>query len=208
MKWFDDDGLLQPWGENSILFTAEYLTLVRNSSGDLRREHASKSIAAVYKGDERFEAVKDEKWSHDNHTAVVCLSKLMGFEWHKSMYWGHFTTMLHPRDFIFYAYATGRWYSYIAALFLWIPCLAMIVSCAQKYKVRNNVRIVKSDGKLLAWLRCQTFNLTLTWKLCKLMLKLNKLFGSFKACFFMYFRDPDHPSRQFKDADYDTLKGE
>jgi len=202
-EYFDDNGLLKPFGENSILFTAEYLTLVRNNERFLRKNHASKSIAAVYRGDEEFRAVPDEKWSHDNHTAVVCLSKIMGFEWHKSLYPKHVMTMLHPKDFIFYAYAAGRWYSPIAWLFLWVTSIAMIVSCMQKYKVRNGVKIVKTDGKLLAWLRCQAFNLPITWFLCRLALRRNSAFKTFQQCFNMYFTDPGHPNRQFKSADYE-----
>lgn len=204
-KYFDENGLMAPFGENSVLFAAEYLTLVRNESEELRKEHARSAIAAVYRGDERFEAVKGEKWSHDNHTAVVCLSKVMGFEWHKSLYPKHIMTMIHPKDFIFYAYAAGRWYSPIAFCLLWITSIAMIISCFQTYKVRNGVKIIKSDGKLLAWLRCQAFDMKVTWFFCKIMLTLNKQFGNFQNCFNMYFTDPEHPSRQFTSVSYDEL---
>jgi len=205
--WFDSNGLLYPAGENGILFTAEFARLMRNFTGMNINDLVIKAIKSQMLSDNEFRASDTplEPWSHDNHTAVVCVSKQMNLEYHKKTlgYKGFWRTALHPRDFVFYHYAKGGLSSVIAWFFLWIPMITMIITCLQDHKTRNGVKILKTDGKLLTWLRLQTFFMPITRFLCNLAIKHNKEFRSWKNCFAIYFKDPKHPNNDFKGEVYE-----
>jgi len=191
----------------SLLFAAEYWVLKNKHRGGLEDYEKYKSAVAIsyVRTEKGFKdsPTTQEPWSHDNHTGLVCLSKICGFKEHKQLYPSLWRTMLHPRDLIFYSWAAGRWYSRIAWFFLWIPMIAMVVTCLQDYKVRNGQNILKTDGKILTWLRINSFNLPVTKWLCTLAIRNNKEFGSWKRCFSIYFKDRGHPNRSFPNWVYE-----
>jgi hypothetical protein len=216
---FDENNLMRPFGENGILFTTEYRELIYRQTRFLDEEFMRKAIESQFYGDYFLDSPDtEEKWSHDNHRAVVCASKRHGFDYHKRMYWKDLHKMLHPRDLIFYAWATGKWYSWLAFPFLWIVTLAFMVSCLTDYKVRPGLldrikmklkgedytkrKILKTDGKLLVWLQLSVFNMPITKRLCNWAIKNNKEFGSWEKCFKIYF-DQTHPNANFPSGVYE-----
>ena len=180
MRWFDDNYLLYPFGENGILFTSEFFTLKKLLGRLSERDKflAKQAIESQRVSPSEFRAISEEINSHDNHTGIVCLSYLVGFDYHKRFFWKHWWRRIHPRDIVFYLYLKGGLSRSIASLLMWIPSLAMIISCAQNYKVRNGRRILKTDGKLLAWLRFNTIKMPITELICTWLIKRNKTCGS------------------------------
>lgn len=241
--WFDKNGLMSPFGENGILFRAENDELNFRETGNKDLNSVNKALNYVFYGDFwRDSPTTQEKWSHDNHKAVICMSKRNGLDYHKRMYWKDFHKMLHPKDLILFAWATGRWYSWLALPFLWFTTFNMVLTCLQDDKIRPKLwerikngfflgklersfkdghdtvkqyrsritgktysirYILKADGKLLAWLLLSTFNMPITKKLCNWAIKFNKDFGSWRACFDIYFKDPAHPNRNFSEKAYE-----
>lgn len=189
--YFDSNWHMKPYGENGVLFTAYYLAL-QNFPIE-HRSHAKKAIEAHKRADGGWYSVQDPNMSHDNMTAVVCLSRAYNLEYHKQPSLISLRTMLHPRDLIFYHLIAEKFYSPLLWLLYPICFMAQLVSCLSKYKVRNDQKILKTDGKLLTWLRIKTLKLRVTNIFCKLALKLNRDFGSFQNCFKMYF-GLDHPN--------------
>ncbi len=121
-----------------------------------------------------------QKWHVLKDDALELLDKIPF--WHK-----------HPRDFIWLNYMRGH-------LWLWplliIPSVAMIVSCMQDYKVRGGVKILKTDGKILALMRCLATPMPLTLWACTNAIETDNDFGSWSNVFAMYFWQSDeHPNR-------------
>lgn len=162
------------------------------------------------------------KFGLDNSTGLICLSKLFKLNYHKEIPIFHYHGGRHPKDVIFYGYAkyselskTKIKYLPLRILFtmlLPVTSFAMILSCVQTYKVKPywyeklihffktgewidlKIKIVKTDGKILAWLRCQTFKMKWTYKICSFFIKRNKHFGSWKKVFEIYYPE-GHPNR-------------
>jgi len=136
------------------------------------------------------------RFSLDNAVSFVCLSRLCGFDYRPFLGLNkHYS--IHPKEFFFFLYAK---YPLIGWLFLWIPMLAMMVSCWQEYKVRNGHYIVKVDGKILMLLRCKAFNLRITEWICTRLILRQIYYDSLGDLFYRYFRhkytsltDWDHP---------------
>jgi hypothetical protein len=131
--------------------------------------------------------------SHDEITGMYLIRKNSGLpcddlpilKWN-NRWW------LHPRDMSFYFYCH---HPILGLPFLWITSLCMIVSCAQTYKVRNGNKIIKTDGKLSAWGKCQTYDMRLTYKICTWLIERNPVFGSWNNCAKIYFKNKEHPLR-------------
>ena len=210
LKWFDSkDWHMEPGAENGVLFTAEYLAL-QNYPREWR-EKARKAIEAHLDSDRKWVTVGEPTLSHDNFTAIVCMSKAYGFDYHKSIFKKEllFHTMLHPRDFIFYLRVSERWYSFLGLILYPISLLAQMHSCVTDYKIRKQggieTKFIKTDGKLLTWLRCKTFKFKVTSFICSKIIKMKtKYFGSWKKCFEIYFRDPAHPNRTMPEEFYNV----
>ncbi len=69
----------------------------------------------------------------------------------------------HPRDLVFLNFLK---IPFLFWPFLWVPSIAMIISCYQTYKVRNGNRIIKTDGKILALARLLTVKMPITYFIC------------------------------------------
>ena len=84
LKWFDDNWHMSPGGENGVLFLAEFLAL----QGYPRewREKVRKAIE-YHRIDGKWGTPGEPTLSHDNFTAIVCLSTAYGFDYHKSIFY-------------------------------------------------------------------------------------------------------------------------
>ena len=182
--------ILQPGGENAVLFYSEYYLLrqllVKVSHNDILR--GRENILDNRVSPTFYEVNEQEGWSHDNHTGLVCLSKNTGKHIHRQLKWDNWVQRTHPRDLVFYRMIAGKKW---ANLFAWIPMVAMIVSCYQTHKVRNGMKIVKTDGKLLAWLRFNTIKMPTTKRICDYI--INKKHGGWAKQFEIYFGS-EHPN--------------
>ena len=199
-KWFDKNWLMSPFGENGILFLAEYL-----ASKNFPAEWRERVIVAIeaYRRNDEWITMGEDDLSHDNFTAIVCLSHNYGLSYHKSVWRKDLVhCSLHPRDFIFYASMSNVALRVLLLPFFIIPFLAMMVSCWTTWKVRGDNRMLKTDGKLLTWLRCKSFKMPVTSWVCSMIIKWNSNFGSWKDCFRIYFRDSAHPLNNMSDERY------
>lgn len=203
-NWLDNDGLMHTefnptvdQSENSPMFTG----LLSITEGNAFRHHDKKLriSAIIEKWDGKFRANSNREWgshfSHDNMTGLYCLVK--NNEWNTMIkrlpiakwngeWW------LHPRDLAFYFWCH---YPRLGLLTLWIASLAMIVSCIQEYKVRDGKKIIKTDGKLLAYMRCNSFNLNITFAICSFFIRRHKYFSSWNDVAKKYFQVKGHPLR-------------
>lgn len=195
-NWFDSDGFIH---------TKEFPEVDQSENGPMFTGLLScfrPSCARVYMiGDHgnTFRANSNREWgshfSHDNMTGLYCLSKntfnyftsqrLPIAKWN-GKWW------LHPRDLAFYFWCH---HPILGFPFLWIASLAMIVSCIQEYKVRDGKKIIKTDGKLLAYMRCRSFNLGITFAICTFFIRRHKYFSSWNDVAKRYFQRPGHPLR-------------
>jgi hypothetical protein len=213
-EWFDKVKLIHldkapdiTNSENGPLFSAEFHQLYLEMYGK-RHPYLLDTIGAINPRQGQYNPSgewlgKDSSnahFSHDNMTGLYCL------------YYNAFSripTFLplmtkdvkHPRDVLFFMYChtlkyEGLLMDFIRHLLLIIPSFAMIVSCFQLYKVRNGNKILKTDGKLLTWLRCRTFGLKKTLYVCEKVMKFRKKWKSWGQIFGTYFIRTDHPINQ------------
>lgn len=205
LKYFNFKWHMQPYGENGVLFLAQFLAL-QNYPKEWR-ENVRVAIEDYVDEDRKWYTKGEDALSHDNFTAIFCLSKAYGFKYHKSLFKKELLThtMLHPRDFIFYIRFSEQWYSSLGFILYPISLLAQVHSCVTDYKKRGDQVFIKTDGKLLTWLRCKTFNIKVTSAVCSAIINMKKkYFGSWKKCFEIYFKDPSHPNRTMPEEFYNV----
>ena len=198
--------------ENTILFTTELLLLKHNEGIKQRLIdfiNACKVKDGLYKQNPELFGTHDDYMSHDTLTGLVAFSYKYDLNYHKEI-WAYlvkhlftydnvsgkinFDRFMHPRDIIYYGYCAGN----LICKFLYpILAIIMIVGVLQKYKIRNGNKIIKTDGKLLSWVRCKASNLNLTFKLLTFSLKKFSYFKYWKEVFFYYFAEEEHPIRKF-----------
>lgn len=188
MNFFDKNGMLHHLpnptsdiSENELLFTGEYVVL-RHLKGFSSYEGGI-DITNAYKSD----LANNFHISHDNATGVMCARQVLGFTpiipiFDKSR--------AHPRDIVMYGYAK---YPFLFWWLLWIPSICMIISCYQNYKVRGGRKIIKTDGKILAFIRVKAFNMKITDRICTYLIKKNKFYGNWHEVFKRYFKETEHP---------------
>jgi len=119
------------------------------------------------------------RFSHDNMTGIVCALKVCRSFLNSAQYPGirryelearisHFEALcpifhkqrMHPRDLMFYSICKYPKLQYI----FYIPLMIiMIVSAYQTYKVRGGRKIIKTDGKIIAFVRCIALGWSLKW---------------------------------------------
>ena len=197
MSFFNDNGLLKPFGENEILYSSQWFLLNKmlNTVDADKITLMIKALDSQIHGDELL-AVPGEDWSHDNHTGYLCLGRNLGFDlkfnaayppdWYKRM---------HPRDLVFWGY---MWNPYIFWILMWIPSIAMIISCLRKYESNGDLA---TSTKLLAWLRLNTIKMPLTKMICDAIIK--KRWGDWSKVFSYYFKNPLHPNNILSKVVYD-----
>lgn len=212
--WFDEVDLMHlnrnpdmGNSENGPLFTAEFHTLYAKVYG---KKHSllSNSINAVNPNPGIYKPSGNggEHFSHDNMSGLYCMWYLYSGKCPKHL---AITTkyVKHPRDILFFLYAkmahkTNIFYKFLQHMLLIIPAIAMIVSCYQTYKVRNGNKILKTDGKLLTWLRCETFGLTKTLAVCEWILKKRNIWYNWSHIFIYYFKTEGHPNNEMSEKIY------
>jgi len=213
-EWFDAMKLIHldknpdiTNSENGPLFSAEFHMLWKQMYGK-SHPYLSDAIGTVNprkgqynpSGEWIDKDSRDAHFSHDNMTGLYCLyyQRFQHIPSHLDVMTKY---VKHPRDLCFFTYCHMLKYDgfmmwVIKHLLLVIPSLAMIVSCWQLYKVRNGNKILKTDGKLMALLRCKTFGLKKTLWCCEKALKMRKKWKSWSQIFGIYFRRSDHPINQ------------
>ena len=188
---------------NTLVFTPLFLMLCKRL-GISPPEHMSEKLFDLYKDD-----LQNIHVSHDNATGVMCLAKeenkkalipIIGLEKIKNptglrKLFPFILSRPHPRDIIMYGFAKGGVFKFIFLPFLWITSIAMIISCMQNYKIRNNQKFLKTDGKLLAWMRCKAFNMRITWFICNLFIKYDDDFKNMGNVAEIYY-GKNHPITQ------------
>ena len=142
-------------------------------------------------------------FSHDNFKGVMaiisCLHGMDQVKYKPRLPLLH-RQMAHPRDFILMGYFKYPWLFWPL---LPIPWVALLISCYQTYKVRNNRKIIKTDGKILAHMICKTFKWEWLERLClKLVTRerkeIGKYFKSWGDVYREYFREEGHPLREIE----------
>jgi hypothetical protein len=189
MSWREDKG-------NGILWECQYEMIGLNCDYFMDVKHRCENFLEKYETHKGNEEAAGENFSLDNMTGILCFAKkfnLMGIIKRFPLFGYH---SLRPSNFFFYLYVKYPW---IGIFFLWIPSLAMIVSCARKYKYRNGQKMIATDGKILAWMRCKACNLKLTGKICTELIQLHE-FESWKDVFDFYHgeRFKDIPKENYK----------
>ena len=192
LKWFNEDFALDPFGENGVLFTAEYLAFY-NFPQEYKDKVKKLIEIHLDSNNNWFNPDTLDPLSHDNRTAIVILSIKYGFDYHKRVFEKSLIhSMLHPRDFIFYTIFSNNWYSIFFKPFYIISLLPQMYSCSNTYKIINGQRVHSTDGKLLIWLKCKSLKLKYTSKFCSYILR-NFANLSWKEVFSIYFKNTNHP---------------
>ncbi|NIO44437.1 MAG: hypothetical protein GTN36_02685 [Candidatus Aenigmarchaeota archaeon] len=199
MKIYKDSWKIYPFGENSILFFTEYCFL--NNLLDNRYLDKKKKLIKQIHEELWFEdKYKDdintiENWSHDNHTALLCLFKktYKRLPSYVEVFPVDFLYRTHPRDLIFYMYiSNNKLLKFVSFWFLWVLSLTMIITCLQDYKYRNGLKILKTDGKILTWLRLQTVNMPITKWICNKIIE-HKWTNWYYVFRYYFQQDDNHP---------------
>lgn len=203
--WFDNHGLLHlndhphPLdSENGPLFSAYFYCLwkFRMDSPHYQLPLTINTVNPT-PGLYRPSVEGGEHFSHDNMTGLYSMYYLFIGRCPK-----HLATMAkyvkHPRDICFNTYAKiahrrGVLWTLLQHLLLVIPALTMMITCYQKYKVRGGRKILKTDGKLMTFLRCHTFGLKKTLRVCEAILHRRSNFKHWGHVFSTYFTRPNHP---------------
>ena len=156
--------------------------------------------------------VKEKRYAgHDNTSAIVNTSYLLGLNHHKNMkIWFR---LWHPRDYIWFSYIRNKWYDKWCYLFLPLLFCMFLVTALTKYKRRPKIwdwiregfperrKILKTDTEILYWQRYVATNKT---RLCMRLIGkvinplLRKRFGDnvIYAMHEMYYKYPTHPNRE------------
>jgi hypothetical protein len=211
----DKYGLLSTNGnseENSFLWTVElFVVLKKKGECTSALEHTiNQSIKKMDLGKGLYKQAphlspdsnnKDTYMSHDQLTALCVFFKLTGQEnkikeINKAFKFGISYNNVdskfrpfHPRDLIFYKILSG---SILAWLFLPLLLLITIETFFREYKVRNNNKIIKTDGEILYYIKREASScFKLVNSYCEKRVK--ERFGTWDKLFAVYFKDSEFP---------------
>jgi hypothetical protein len=198
-SFWDSDGLLhvQPGesSENGMLFTFEHAMVANIKVPDGQMNN----IYQIHKAGDHFKqntyGPDSDLASHDNITGMLMYAVNDLDRWNdgaiddfKSRIY-HSNYLRHPRDIVTYA-----------SVFWWRPLSHLLLpfhffTCYRHYKVRNGVKIVKTDGEKLAFLRMTAFGSAFQMKVCTWLLK--RRFGEkpWARVYETYFKNVNHPTR-------------
>jgi hypothetical protein len=196
IDFFDDKWHMAPFGENGVLFTAYYACMMRLRLRPDQWEafKAANRIKVIQAISETLLDTNDYL-SHDNMTGIVCLSELFNLAYHKKLFHKHWWRRLHPRDIGFYLFAKTKIKLFLAPTFL-----AMFYACWHKQESMGNL---DTDGKLLSWLRINTYDMTLMDQTCREILYTRHNLD-WDDIFDIYFLDETHPLRRHSKAVYEA----
>lgn len=210
-SYFDQRGLLGPQGENSIIFTSQYYSLLLLSSDSKKRDFLKENYSAslinalesLRSGHNSFQSDDPrEPWSHDNHSALIAISQIYSLEYHKKFSWKGWWRRAHPRDLIFYVHSLGGFRGLLALPFIPLLSLIMLFGALPSYKNIDGDKVLATDGKLLSWLRLQTGNYPITNYIYNHLIKEH--YGSWTNIFSVYFKDKDHPNNVYARLVYEV----
>ncbi len=196
--------------ENTLLFSIEYYMLTKDEAF-LEKILIYLNNCKVQKGLYNQHPIpqpdKGAFMSHDQLTAIVALFHSLGMKRQVQEIWSElkrqwfrydntnpkapsWNRIMHPRDIIYYGYCAEN---VLCKALYPILALCMIITCIQSYKVRNNRKIIKTDGKLLSWVRCKGSKLHRTFKLLTWIISSNSYFVCWRNIFLTYFGHEQHP---------------
>jgi hypothetical protein len=167
---FDENGYIQPAGENGSLFTSYLLHIVPYNK--IVRVNAEKAIEAAL-------VDYNDYLSHDNVTGIVCASKLLGLDYHKNLFLRDWWRRAHPRDIGFYLFM-----KFNLKIFLVPTIISMLYACWHKQITMGNL---DTDGKILSWLRLKHMNMPWVEELCLAILVERHNLTSWSEVFEIYF---------------------
>ena len=225
--WLDSDGFLHldlrpeiNSTTNGALFTGTYIVLkYRANFLNISDVHDFvETLKNIYEEDvgvwRNHSKSEWDEFSLDNFTgiatALVCCKKWLerkNFQksevYHQCEFYlnsiPYFHHQLdHPKDFIYLGFLKCWW---LFVWFMWIPSLAMIVSCTETYKEKDDKLIVKTDGKILAFLRFTAVGMPITEYICTKLIKQKVhegkwTYGKWKEVFHRYYKTIRHPNRK------------
>lgn len=186
--YFNEFYHLEPYGENGVLFTAEYFQLLKMRGYDIKNHQGQAFVACKA----AILETGDEPLSHDNMTGIVCLSKIMNLGLHKTYRHRDWKRRAHPRDIAFYLWAMGGIYRILSLPLMPILYISMLWACWHK---KQSMNVLDTDGKLLAWLRFEAFDLKITRYLCTKIIKYRHN-CNWADIFEIYFRNEENPNRR------------
>ncbi len=210
-KYFDRRGHMQPYGENGCLFSWSYSILTYNSGQMVQMSLPKKVAESITFGKYTLKDsnTTKEPWSDDNHIGLMCINKLMKQKDHFLFqgFWNYDTKFFYdywwrrwqPKHFIFFLYSC-KWTRILSLPWLWLMSLWFVGSCLNTKKTGG---VLDTDGKILIFLILSTHpEFKLTRRMCNWAIKKNKLAGSWKKLFEVYYRDPKHPNRNMPKKAY------
>ena len=204
--------------ENPLLFTAEWVIATQldiwkdgykgsetfNKLAGLQFKIQSILDTFIQKPFKATGISTSDHFSHDNMTGLYCLAYLIYsitgndryintlpiLSWNGRIWW-------HPRDILFYCAVKlktkGKLCDLLSYPLLIMPLIAMMVSCWQSHKTRGGNKIIKTDGKMLSWLRTSSLGLTGSKSMMLSLIRKSGNFTTWKEVSAYYFKDPLHP---------------
>lgn len=212
-NYTDKNMMITPHGENKILFSCIYHYLLKRSSLQGEQRYFLRRLAenyllrvrvkypysvygytAEYTWEDGYNNTKPlkEPWSHDNHTALICLSMLYNLKVYRFPLRDSWRR-LHPRDIAFYLISSSN---YLAKAFGYALSPLLVISMTWACGVNNPGTIpgtINHSGRQLAWLRCEAMG----WHKLQNMLEwVMKTFQgmTWKQMLREYYKDPNHPN--------------
>jgi len=200
--YWDDNGFIhhnkEADSENGILFLSYWYTLFTIASPPMRVRHIPPDLVFINiattltkwlvsnNGQLRTKNNdENDRFSHDNVSGLLALNKLIGANYHTSVHLFR-RYSIRPDNFFFFVYAK---YPLIGWFFIWIPCLAMIISSMREKRNGD----LTTSGKLLLWLKCTTFNFPITLAICEYFIFRQKHYDNWADVFAYYFKETAHP---------------
>ena len=202
--WFYEDGLIKlrfketSLEENSILFTITNCFLYNTIKHELVHDSVMSNGQIV------------GMRSFDNMTAII--TYLCKYDYRKYFIIKIWPQYWHTRDFIYIGYVQNRWWAYPLLPLLYLMFLIMALTT---YKVRPapwdwvlqgfppRTKIRKTDTEILYWIRLQLPKRYkfIHWTAKTIVPLLKRKFGKdyLYGMMQLYYRDPEHPNRNYKD---------
>lgn len=206
-KFFDDNGLMAPWGENACLFSWTY-DILSWKAGRMPSTKRTKQVAKYITKSKyvlRDSPTTKEPWSDDNHIALLCVNKIMKqydpefWKYDERFFYQYWWRRWQPKHFIFFLYAC-KWTRIFSYPLLWIMSLWFVGSVLSEKK---NGGVLDTDGDILIFLILTAYpELKLTRRMCEWARKKNSLADNWKKLFEIYYRDEDHPNRNMPRKSY------
>lgn len=182
-EFFYPNGLMSPHGSNDIVYTTQFCIL----GGGMMKSVANDAFEEHYPENRFVNSDGSIIISHDNLTALRCLNKVMGLGILMPFEPEH--AYLHPRDFVFYMYASGGLSRILSYFLLWIPLICYIWSILIPSYTSTGKR--ETSTILLAWMSFTSFNLPIIKFICNLLIKLT--FGNLNNIMKIYYPE-GHPN--------------